>query len=86
MTKWVPTCREASELASRAMDQRLPLVERVGLRLHLAICRNCRRFAVQLQQMRRLFREEAGAHDPAAGLSAEARRRIAAELQKELDG
>jgi len=84
--KWVPTCKEASELASRAMDQRLPLVERIGLKMHLAICRNCRCFTAQLQQMRRLFREETGAPGEASGLSAEARRRIAAELQKELDG
>ncbi len=83
----MPTCREASALASRAMDEHLPLMDRMGLAMHLAICRNCRRFTEQLGQMRRLFREETGEGetDGATGLSEEARRRIAAELQKRLE-
>ena len=83
--RWMPTCRVATELASREMDQRLSLLDRLGLKMHLAICRNCRRFAVQLEEMRRLFRLETGADDDAMGLTDEARRRIEAELQKKLD-
>jgi anti-sigma factor RsiW len=81
---WMATCREATELASRAMDERLPLSNRMALRLHLAICKNCARFSQQLQEMRRLFREEAAAYDDANGLAPEARQRIASELQKKL--
>jgi len=66
------------------MDERLPLTNRMALRLHLAICENCTRFNQQLQEMRRLFREETGANDDAAGLAPEARRRIESELQKKL--
>ena len=83
--RWMPTCREATELASREMDERLSLLDRVGLKMHLAICKNCRRFTVQLEEMRRLFRLETGADDDAAGLAPDARRRIEAELQKKLD-
>jgi hypothetical protein len=82
--KWMTTCRETTELASRAMDERLPLSNRMALRLHLAICENCARFNRQLQEMRRLFREETAVHDDAAGLTPEARRRIETELQKML--
>ena len=82
--KWMPTCREATELASRSMDERLPLSSRMALRLHLAICKNCARFNQQLQEMRRLFREETAAADDAEGLAPEARQRIASELQKKL--
>jgi hypothetical protein len=82
--KWMPTCREATELASRAMDERLPLAGRMGMRLHLAICRNCARFNQQLQDMRRLFRAETAADDDAPGLAPDARQRIASELQKKL--
>lgn len=82
--KWMTTCRQATELASRAMDQQLPLSSRIALRLHLAICKNCARFNRQLQTMRRLFREETAASDDAAGLTPEARQRIARELQKKL--
>lgn len=82
--KWILTCSDATELASRAMDARLPLSNRMALRLHLAICENCARFNQQLQEMRRLFRAETAASDDAAGLAPEARQRIASELQKKL--
>lgn len=83
--RWMPTCRQATELASRGMDERLSLLDRLGLKVHLAMCRNCRRFADQLEEMRRLFRLETGADDDADGLPDEARRRIEAELRKKLD-
>jgi hypothetical protein len=66
------------------MDERLPFADRVAMRMHLAICRNCALFNLQLQHMRRLFREETAAGDDAAGLTPEARARIATELQKKL--
>ena len=59
--KWIVTCKETSLLASRAMDERLPFADRLALRMHLAICKNCARFNQQLQEMRRLFRAETGA-------------------------
>ncbi len=82
--KWIPTCRDATKLASRAMDERLPFSSRMALRLHLAICENCARFNRQLQEMRRLFREETPAHDDVAGLASEARRRIESELRQRI--
>jgi hypothetical protein len=82
--KWMLRCRDATELASRAMDERLPLSNRMALRFHLAICDNCARFNRQLQEMRRMFREETAADDDAAGLAPEARQRIESELQKKL--
>ena len=83
--KWLSTCKETTELASRAMDERLSFVDRVAMRLHLAICENCARFARQLQDMRRLFQSETTADDDAPGLAPAARQRIATELQKKLD-
>lgn len=83
--KWMPTCRETTELASRAMDQRLSFADRMALRLHLAICKNCAQFNLQLKAMRRLFRADAGADDPAPALAPDARQRIATELQKKLE-
>jgi hypothetical protein len=81
----MPTCKQATELASREMDEYLSLFDRLGLRLHLTICKNCRRFTVQLEEMRRLFRLETGADDDAVGLDPDARRRIETELQIKLD-
>ena len=39
------------------MDTRLPLGERVRVRLHLAICTACRRFAHQVRTLRWAARE-----------------------------
>ena len=71
-------------LASRAMDAHLPFADRMAMRLHLAICINCARFAQQLQEMRRQFRVETAADESAPGLAPEARQRIATELQNKL--
>ena len=46
------SCKEASRLLSQAQDRPLALGERVKLRLHLAVCRACTRFARQLALMR----------------------------------
>ena len=46
-------CKHAARLISRAMDERLPLWDRVGLRLHLAICDACRGFNRQVHLLRR---------------------------------
>jgi hypothetical protein len=82
--KWLPTCKETTELVSRAMDEHLSLTDRMSMRLHLAICTNCARFAHQLKEMRRLFHTESGAEDGGPGLTPEARARIENELQNTL--
>ncbi|MEO8444692.1 MAG: zf-HC2 domain-containing protein [Gammaproteobacteria bacterium] len=51
------SCRDISALVSRAMDTRLTVGERVRVRLHLAICSACRRFARQVRQLRAATRE-----------------------------
>ncbi len=88
--KWIVTCKENTELSSRAMDERLPLIERVAMALHLAICRNCARFVRQMHAMRQLIhgqslQMEKTLDDASPGLSPESRQRIETELQKNLD-
>lgn len=82
--KWMPTCKETTELASRAMDERLQFADRMAMQFHLALCKNCARFNSQLQEMRHLFRVETGADDAMPGLTSDARQRIEIELQKKL--
>ena len=50
------TCKDASRLLSQAEDRRLTLIERIKLRVHLAVCDACSRFSVQLAFMRRTMR------------------------------
>ena len=43
-----PSCKEVSQLVSQGLDRRLGFVERVRLRLHLAICDGCTSFKRQM--------------------------------------
>lgn len=46
------SCKRATELASKSMDQRLTLVERLSLTFHNIICYLCRDFLRQLKCLR----------------------------------
>ncbi|HVY65045.1 MAG TPA: zf-HC2 domain-containing protein [Gammaproteobacteria bacterium] len=75
------TCRDATRLASEALDRRLTLRERVGLNVHLALCGLCRRYAAQIDFVRRaVARLAARSGDLGAGLSAVGRDRIRRRL------
>jgi len=41
-------CKEASELASRSLDRKLSLSERLSLKIHLLLCANCTNFYGQI--------------------------------------
>ncbi len=47
------TCRETTQRLLKSQDQPLALTERLGMQLHQRLCRNCRRFAGQVELMRR---------------------------------
>jgi hypothetical protein len=42
------TCEEATRLMSESLDRKLPIGKRIGLRMHLLMCRLCPRFWRQL--------------------------------------
>lgn len=80
------TCKEASALVSQSYDRRLSWGERLGLRLHLAICVACARFARQLRFLRTVARAFATTGVELATterLSPAAKRRIAEALKRE---
>ena len=47
-----PSCREAARLQSEALDHRLRLRQRMGLRIHLLLCKWCRRYGKQIDFLR----------------------------------
>jgi predicted anti-sigma-YlaC factor YlaD len=49
----MPTCKEVSKLLSDRLDQRLGLLDTLGLRLHLAMCKACSQVARQFELLRR---------------------------------
>ena len=49
-------CREATELMSRAREEKLTLGQRIDLRLHTLICAGCRRTGEQFELIGQLVR------------------------------
>ncbi len=48
MMKMMPNCRDITEQASDYQDQNLPLLKRLGFRLHLLMCTYCRQHVKHL--------------------------------------
>lgn len=79
-------CREATRLISQSMDVKLPLRRRLLMRVHLLYCVWCRRYAVQLQFLRRATREvpPETLMAPLHKLSSEEKEQMRMRLQEEL--
>ena len=80
------TCKEVSHLVSESLDHRLPLRQRMGVRLHLMMCGMCRAYRDQILLLRRILHLYSKADDventPDENLSDEARQRIKDALKK----
>ncbi len=59
------TCKEVSHLLSEAQDRKLPLGERLPLRLHLFMCVGCRNYSKQLDFLRAVTQEMKAGSEPA---------------------
>ena len=75
------SCKDVTRLLSESMDHSLPLGKRVGVRLHLLICRFCARYERQLLLIRETVRRLAAMEDAYGSLigeplSEEAKERI----------
>ena len=80
-----PSCREATRLQSEALDHSLPLGKRIGLRIHLILCRWCRRYGKQIGFLRSAAHQHPEHEEclPTQTLRPEARERIKRSLQAE---
>lgn len=79
MDHWMFNCKEVSQKVSESLDRKMPLVQRMLIRVHLLMCRHCARFLQQLLLMREMARYAppvANRFDPAATLSPDARKRL----------
>ena len=75
------SCKDVTQLLSESMDASLPIGKRIGVRLHLLICKFCLRYKRQLLLIRETARRLAATEDvPGETLSAEARDRIRKSL------
>jgi hypothetical protein len=78
-----PNCCEASRLQSESLDPPLSWPKRLGLRLHLLICKWCRRYGKQVRFLRQAVHEHPQELNEAETriLSAEARERLKHSLR-----
>ena len=77
-----PNCKEAVRLQSDALDQPLPFRKRIGLGIHLLLCKWCRRYGRQILLLRTACKRCSDhEHLPPQTLSAEARQRIKDKLR-----
>ena len=94
-TQVVKTCHEISRLVSESMDRELSVRERLGLWMHLKMCKLCAGFAEDMRRIRDVIREKLAAsdapepppttdHTPRGQLPPAARDRINMAIQKEL--
>lgn len=78
-----PNCKAAIRLQSEALDRPLPLIQRIGLRIHLALCVWCARYAKQVKFLRAAAQQCDHDHAATPAMPAEARARIKRRLQSE---
>jgi len=76
------SCKEVSLLVSQSYDAKLTWRQRLAVRLHLLVCEACRRFAQQMQFLRRAGQAFSGRpQDGGGSLSPSARERIRNSLR-----
>ncbi len=64
LTLVLPSCEEAAKMASESLDGPLGFGKRLGLRIHLALCKRCRSYEQQLNMMHATIRQNAKQEDP----------------------
>jgi hypothetical protein len=81
----LPNCRQVSRLQSDLLDRPLSLPQRFGLRLHLLICKWCRRYGKQIRFLHQAVHEHPDELSQASPrtLSPEARKRLKQRLGQE---
>ena len=78
-----PNCKEAIRLQSDALDRPLSRMQRIGLRIHLALCVWCSRYGKQIKFLRAAAQHCDHEHETKQTLPPEARDRIKRRLQAE---
>ncbi len=81
------SCKEVGELLSLRLDRKLTFKERIGLKLHLLICKTCNCYQKQLQFVTRSARRLMASDKAQQGippLSEAAEKRINSSIQQQI--
>lgn len=82
-----PSCKTAARLQSEALDHKLTLRQRLGLRIHLVLCKWCSRYGKQIAFIHKVVhsRSDEVATAVPQQLSDEARERIRKQLRASME-
>lgn len=81
---WMLHCDKVSKFVSESMDRDLSFTQRMGVRVHLLMCRHCARFARQLEHMRSAIRQESSNY-PHHKLDEDAKARMKKRIHQKHD-
>ena len=56
MSHWMFNCKEVTRMVSESMDRKLLLYQRIGIRIHLLMCKFCTRYQRQLSFLKETIR------------------------------
>jgi len=77
MHHWMGNCKKVTQMVSESLDRKLPLHQRLGIRIHLFMCKFCSRYRKQLLILREAMHlQERYVKDTSPTLRPEARERI----------
>jgi len=84
------SCRKATELISRSLEERLPLKDEMLLKMHLFLCETCELFRKQSALLRKAVRRSEAALQEldtaeSAGMTESAKERIRKRLDSTPD-
>ena len=85
MIHWMFNCREVTRLVSESLDREMTLGERIGIKVHLWMCKICPEVMKQMLFIResiQLLSIEEGPLSADVSLSPEARERITRALSQ----
>ena len=88
MKHWMFNCKEVTRMLSDSLDRELSFHQRVGLRMHLLMCKFCSRYQRQLLFLRKtmhLHAEHSEDVEPSTTMPPEARERIKRYIHNVLD-
>jgi len=82
-------CQEVTRLVSESLDRKLPLHQKIGIRVHLFMCKFCSRYRKQLLLLRAVmqrYAESDGPVDISESLSPTAKKQMKRLLSHHEDG
>ena len=88
MNHWMFNCKAVTRIISESMDRKLPFYQRMGIRVHLLMCKLCSRYRRQLFFLRKTIRLQASSSEDiesAIVLPSGARERIKRSIRNALD-